>query len=94
MVGELNKAMNQSNDSLEQQSFLTIALSQRVLPRAIRVALIVGTILAIINHGDKMIPISMTGLDFAKVVLTYFVPYSVSSWSAVGAIRSRVAAVK
>ena len=36
--------MFHSNDTLPKQSFLTIALSQRVLPRAIRVALIVGTI--------------------------------------------------
>ncbi len=80
--------MFHSNDTLPKQSFLTIALSQRVLPRAIRVALIVGTILALINHGDKMLPVSMTSLDLAKVILTYFVPYSVSTWSAVGAIRS------
>ena len=80
--------MSHSNDTLAKQSFLTIALSQRVLPRAIRVALIVGTILALINHGDKMLPVSMTSLDLAKVILTYFVPYSVSTWSAVGAIRS------
>jgi hypothetical protein len=81
--------MRRVNDKTEDQSFLDIALSQEVLPRAIRVALIVGTILAIINHGDKMIPVTLTGFEFAKVILTYFVPFSVSTWSSVGAIRGR-----
>jgi len=83
--------MTHSNDKFAQQRFLTIALSQQVLPRAIRVALIVGTVLAIINHGDKIVPVAMTSLDLAKVILTYFVPYSVSTWSAVGAIRAHAA---
>ena len=80
--------MSTLKNMLDEQSFLAIALSQNVLPRAVRVALIVGTVLAILNHGEKMIPISMTSLDFVKVVLTYFVPYSVSTWSSVGAIRA------
>ena len=82
--------MAHPNDTLAKQNFWAIALSKQVFPRAVRVALIVGTILALINHGDKIIPVSMTSLDLVKVVLTYFVPYSVSTWSAVEAIRSSV----
>lgn len=72
---------------LAQQGFLRIAFSRQVLPRAVRVALIVGTILALINHGDKLITFSLVSMDVLKVVLTYFVPYSVSTWSSVNAIR-------
>ena len=80
--------MLDSNGVSEEQSFLSVAMSQKVVSRAIRVALIVGAILAIINHGDKMIPFSMTNMDLVKVILTYLVPYSVSTWSAVGAIKA------
>ena len=59
-----------------------------VVTRAIKVAIIVGTILAFINHGDKMLNMALSSQDWFKVILTYLVPYSVSTWSAVGAIRA------
>ena len=48
--------------------------------KAFRTALIVGTILTTINHGD----IIMDGLmpDAWKVLLTYCVPYCVTTWGA------------
>ena len=49
--------------------------------RAIRVGLIVGTILVTINQWE-----AVTGdapFDVLKVMLTYMVPYCVSSYSAV-----------
>ncbi|TDG12600.1 hypothetical protein E2F43_13490 [Seongchinamella unica] len=73
---------------MSKDSFFSLALSRQVLPRAIRVSLIVGTILALINHGDKIPAMSLSGQDMLKVFLTYLVPYGVSTWSAVGALRS------
>ena len=71
------------------QSFITVALSRDVVTRAIKVALIVGTILAIINHGEKFPSMSLSTQDWIKILFTYLVPYGVSTWSAVGAIRSK-----
>jgi hypothetical protein len=52
------------------------------------VALIVGTILAAINHGEKFPSMSISSQDWFKIILTYLVPYGVSTWSAVGAIKA------
>ena len=51
-------------------------------------ALLVGTILALINHGEKMISLSLNMQSIFQIVLTYLVPYSVSTWSAVRAIEA------
>lgn len=71
------------------ESFLSIALSRNVVARATRVALIVGTVLALINHGDRILGLTLTGSNIWQILLTYLVPYAVSTWSAVGAIRER-----
>ena len=44
---------------------------------SIKVALVVGTILALINYGDRIfLRHDMRLLDWLKLALTYFVPYS------------------
>ena len=58
-----------------------------VVVRALRVALLVGTVLIAINHGDRILNGSVAQLDFLKMILTYFVPYGVSTFSSVAAIR-------
>jgi hypothetical protein len=45
------------------------------------VALIVGTILNLINQGDSLL--AGQRLDFTKIALTYLVPYLVSTYGAV-----------
>ena len=80
-----------SNHSVNpgDQSFIALALSQDIVTRAVKVALIVGTILAIINHGEKFPTLSLSTQDLVKILFTYLVPYGVSTWSAVGAIKSK-----
>jgi hypothetical protein len=57
------------------------AFSDGVPRRSLIVALIVGTILNLVNQGDAMV----TGmpLDVVKLVLTYLVPYCVGTYGAV-----------
>ena len=57
------------------------ALSEGVPKRSFIVALIVGTILNLINQGDAML--AGMPLDLAKLLLTYLVPYCVSTYGAV-----------
>jgi hypothetical protein len=57
------------------------ALSEGVPQRSIWVAVVVGTILNLINQGDALL--SGQRLDFAKLTLTYLVPYFVSTYGAV-----------
>lgn len=55
--------------------------------RAVRVAAVVGTVLLIINQGDVLLAGHVTALVLAKSGLTYVVPFSVSTYSALGANR-------
>lgn len=68
--------------------FLALAFEPGIVRRAIKVALIVGTIIGAINYGDKLFTGSITARDILKIALTYLVPYCVSTWSAVQALRA------
>jgi len=68
---------------------VTIALSREVVVTALKVSLVVGTILALINHGAGIIQLALTGESILQIALTYLVPYSVSTYSSVQAIRTR-----
>ena len=57
------------------------AVSEGVPRRSLWVALVVGTILNLINQGDVLL--SRQRLDFPKLALTYVVPYFVSTYGAV-----------
>ncbi len=50
--------------------------------RAVRVALVVGTALFVINQLDVVVNGGLTPLVAAKIALTFLVPYSVSTYSA------------
>ena len=50
-------------------------------------AFIVGPVLVAINHGDAIMRGTIHGADWFKIILTMMVPYLVSTFSSVGAIR-------
>ena len=58
-----------------------------VCGRAIAVALVVGTILVAINQADVLLGGHVSALVLAKIGLTYLVPFSVSTYSALAANR-------
>jgi hypothetical protein len=57
------------------------AVSDGVPRRSLWVALVVGTVLNLINQGDRLV--SGQRLDFVKLALTFIVPYLVSTYGAV-----------
>jgi hypothetical protein len=57
-----------------------------VFHRAILVALVVGTILNLINQGDALS--AGRHIDWAKALLTYLVPFCVSVHGALSARRA------
>jgi len=69
------------------ESWLQVALLPQVVRRAVKTALVVGAILIVINHGDAIVTGLMTPERWLKAVLTLLVPYCVSTYAAVGAIR-------
>ncbi|TMG35415.1 MAG: hypothetical protein E6H88_12585 [Chloroflexi bacterium] len=64
-------------------------LYPRVRDRALRVAAVVGTILFLINQLDVVVSGMFTALVAGKIALTYLVPYSVSTYSALEVNRLR-----
>ncbi|TMC28876.1 MAG: hypothetical protein E6J27_06910 [Chloroflexi bacterium] len=60
-----------------------------VRDRALRVALIVGVVLFAINQLDIVLRGDVTPTVVAKIVLTFLVPYSVSTYSSLQASRLR-----
>ena len=51
----------------------------RVVSLALRVALVIGTILNLINHYDLLLGVPLSGGTLIQVCLTYVVPYCVST---------------
>jgi hypothetical protein len=66
--------------------WLEVATSRPVVTRALQYAVIVGAVLIFINHGDAILGGGVSGARVAKMVLTAFVPYAVSTASSVSAI--------
>ncbi len=71
-----------------QPGWLALACQRPVVVRSLKVALVVGTLLGLINHGDAMLAGTMTARRWIQVGLTYLVPYLVATYGAVGALRS------
>ena len=65
--------------------WLQIALRADVVKRSFKVASIVGTILALINYWDRLLPYSLDFDAWVKIAMTYCVPYCVSTYASVGA---------
>jgi len=68
-------------------TFVAIALRPDVVVTAMRVAAVVGTILVAINHGPALAAGTFESGRVIQVLLTYCVPYGVSTYSAVRAIQ-------
>lgn len=70
---------------MKRTSFYAAFTAPITVRRAIKVALVVGTLLVLLNHGDGIALGAWPA--WWKIILTYFVPYSVSSYSTAAFIR-------
>ncbi|HLG62306.1 MAG TPA: nitrate/nitrite transporter NrtS [Ktedonosporobacter sp.] len=59
------------------------------LQRALKTALVVGTILGMINHGQALLTGHMTFDRLISMLVTYLVPFSVSMYSQIQGKRQR-----
>ena len=75
---------------MADDSFLAVATDPSVVRRAAKIALIVGVILAVINHGNRLIAGEVDAGTLVRIALTFLVPYSVSTYSSVQAVRDRM----
>lgn len=65
------------------KTFFQIAIERNTVTTSARVALVVGTILALINYADRIFfQQDMQVLDWIKVIITYGSPYCVVTYGA------------
>jgi hypothetical protein len=72
----------------DEASWLALATSRSVVRRALLMAAIVGALLITINHGDAILRREVDLTRLLRMALTVLVPYCVSTYSSVGAIRA------
>jgi hypothetical protein len=70
------------------KTWLNLCFSVPVVRRAAWSALIVGTILILINHGDAILHRQVDGVQALQMCLTVIVPYVVSTVSSVSTLLS------
>lgn len=70
------------------KEWLSIAMRRDVVLRGLRVGVIVGSILVAINQGDMILSGQLATSAAWKIPLTYLVPYCVSTYGGVCAIRA------
>ena len=63
---------------LSVQGYLVALGDRRLMGQAIKVALLVGTVLLTINHGPALASGTMTPQRWGSALLTYLVPYAVN----------------
>lgn len=66
--------------------WVCVAARPDVVRRSIKVCLIVGTLLILINYSDRAMNGDLRMTDFIKMLLTYAVPYCVSTYVSVTTI--------
>jgi hypothetical protein len=83
--------MTPDNPNSAIPGFLALAGTSGVVLSSLKIALVVGSILALINHGPAILGLNLTGRSFLQILLTYMVPYSVSTYSSVRALQRHAA---
>lgn len=76
------------NDETKLTEWMAIAFEPLVVKRAVCLAAVVGSVLILINHGDALLAGELTLARLIKMAATAVIPYLVSIYSSVGAIRA------
>jgi hypothetical protein len=71
------------------KEWLQVAFQRDVVRRALICVAIVGAVLIGINHGDTILRGELTAGRIVQIALTLLVPYCVSTFSSVAAIRDK-----
>lgn len=64
------------------KQFFKYAAQKNSLKKSLKIALLVGTILALINHAGAIFDWNFNTPIIFQIVLDYFVPFGVASYSA------------
>ncbi|MCF6242504.1 MAG: nitrate/nitrite transporter NrtS [Bacteroidales bacterium] len=62
---------------------LTTIINKSIIKDALLVSLVVGSILNIVNQGDLLFRLEFSKISIPKLILTFIVPYLVSTYASV-----------
>jgi hypothetical protein len=68
---------------------ITYGLERDTLICSLKTALLVGSILGLINHGPALVTGHFTTAQLAPLLLTYLVPFSVATYGQIQGKRQR-----
>lgn len=71
------------------RTFAAYCIERDTILRSIKVALIIGTILALINHGQDLLSGHFSWHWVIPLLVTYLVPFSVATYSQVRGKQQR-----
>ena len=71
------------------RAILAYCLERDTLARSTKTALVVGTILALINHGQQLLAGRFAPEWVVPMLITYLVPFSVATYGQVQGKRQR-----
>lgn len=63
--------------------YFAILCDKEMIIKSLKIALVVGTLLNIINQGEVILALDYINIDYVKSLLTYTVPFLVSTYTAV-----------
>ncbi len=78
-----------TNTRGSQRPLIAYCLERPTLLFSIKMALVVGTLLAVINHGQAIVTGHFTSDRLFPMLLTYCVPFSVAMYSQMQGKRQR-----
>lgn len=78
-----------ANKPDSRRSLISYCLERPTLLFSIKMALVVGTLLAIINHGQAIVTGHFTSDRLFPLILTYCVPFAVAMYSQIQGKRER-----
>ena len=81
-------ASSAGDAAYNRRVMLELAFRKDVVVRALKVGTLVGTILIALNQGDVILSGDLTPRTLLKIALTPLVPYLVSTYSSVAALRA------
>ena len=66
--------------------WISIAMRRDIVINSLKICVVVGTILVSINYFDQLFTGNLSKLDYIKMLLTYCVPYCVSTCASVSVV--------
>ena len=65
------------------RNYLLLAIERSIFLRALKISLLVGVILNIINNPSMVTSLSFEDVHPGRVILTFIVPFGVSAYSSI-----------